>query len=143
MATNQATNSSTLTLADMNLAQPAQVPTTQPAGSARPQAQVWMNVGYNAKATNADGHEEERFISLPLGIALDTMEPRTIPNGNNRDYANMIAAQNHLLETLQKASEGLEPGEVKNVQLEIQIRKVSGPQEVDNTSNPYIKSFDI
>lgn len=105
----------------------------------RPQAKVWMNVGYDVEFTNEQGELETRFINLPVGIPLDTMEPLAI-RGQNESFAHLRAAQNNLLSELQAAGDALEPGEEKTVNLTIRLRKVNDAINVSDTSNnPFVK----
>ena len=57
--------------------------------TAKPKAQFWLNIGYVAN----EGSEEEKFISLPTGIPLDTQEPLPT-NSSNADFRAMRCAQN-------------------------------------------------
>lgn len=77
----------------------------QPEGEARQDAEVWLNIGYET------GDPEYPFVSLPFGIALDTMQPAQIRGRGNTDYAQFVAAKNSLLEQLQAAAATLAPGE--------------------------------
>ena len=97
----------------------------------QPKAKVWMNIGYVQPVTvktegSDDEHIEHRFISIPVGIPLDTMEPKAVV-GNSDDFRALTSAQNNLLEMLQKAAEQLAPGQEEIVNLQIQMRRVKDP----------------
>lgn len=93
----------------------------------KPSAQVWLNLGYDVEVTNADGTIETRFVSLPVGIPVDTTDPVEM-RGRNADYLAFTKRRNELLETLQAAAKGLKPGEETKVSgLQIQIRRVADP----------------
>lgn len=87
--------------------------------AAKPKAQFWLNIGYVAN----EGSDEEKFISLPTGIPLDTQE--ALPtNSSNADFRAMRCAQNDLLEQLIEYAQNLEPGEEGIINLQVQLRRV-------------------
>lgn len=99
----------------------------------KPKAQFWLNLGYVAN----EGTEDEKFISLPTGIALDTQEPLQI-TGNSEDFRAMRSAQNDLLEQLIEYAQNLEPGEEGIIQLQVQLRRVKAPAEaIASDENKY------
>lgn len=86
--------------------------------TAAPQAMVWLNVGYEANG---------RFVSLPIGIPLDTMNPAP-ETGNNADWVNFRKAQNKLLKFLLDTAAGLQPGGDELIEgLQLQVRRVGAP----------------
>ena len=89
------------------------------ASESKPKAQFWLNIGYVAN----EGTEDEKFISLPTGIPLDTQE-HLPTNSSNADFRALRCAQNDLLEQLVAFAEGLEPGEEGVIQLQVQLRRV-------------------
>lgn len=96
-------------------------------------SEVWANIGYET------GDPEYPFVSLPFGIAIDTMSPAQMPRKSDTDYAGFVSAKNRLLEMLQKAAEGLAPGEEMILAPEgsegglvIQLRR----READATNEP-------
>lgn len=93
----------------------------------RPKAQFWLNIGYAVQVPVEGGGMEQRFISLPSGIPLDTMEELKT-NSSNAMFAAMQAARNDLFKQLMAAAEKLEPGEDKifgeEGTLQIQLRHV-------------------
>ena len=110
--------------------------TTRSANTAdRPVAKVWLNVGYDVQIKNEKGETETRFINLPVGIPVDTMEALPI-RGQNEGYAQMRAAQNSLLEQLQGAGDNLRPGEEVEVRLTLKLRKANEQLAINNDENP-------
>lgn len=107
-----------------------------------PKAQLWMNVGYNVpvevRDSNGNVTKEDRFISLPLGIPLDTMEKRPTNKGAE-EFRMLCAAQNNLLEKLVEAGMKLPAGEFTEVNLTLQIRRVKADEApISNDVNPLI-----
>ena len=86
----------------------------------RPEAKVWLNFGYEANG---------RFVNLPLGLPIDTMEPIKV-NGS-AEWAQFQTARNNLLKALQGAGDKLQPGEEQEVRMTIKIRRVNEHTEVD------------
>ena len=86
----------------------------------RPEAKVWLNLGYEANG---------RFVNLPLGLPIDTMEPVKV-NGSE-EWAQFQTARNNLLKALQGAGDKLQPGEEQEVRMIIKIRRVNEHTEVD------------
>lgn len=91
--------------------------------SDKPKTQVWLNFGYVA----AEGTEQERFVSLPVGIPLDTTEAIQI-RGQNTEHNMFTAARNDLLKQFQELGESLEPGDFHLIRMEgdlaVQIRRI-------------------
>lgn len=71
----------------------------------RVDAQVWLNIGYET------GDEEYPVVTLPFGIAVDTMKTLAIPRGKNEKYLEFVQRRNLLLEEIQNAADALAPGE--------------------------------
>lgn len=88
----------------------------------REKAQFWLNIGYGSGVTDDNG--EERFVSLPLGIPLDTQE-HLATNSRNAEFAQFQAARNDLLDQIQDAAKSLAPGESRVLNLQIQLRRVN------------------
>lgn len=113
-----------------------------PAQDDRPKAQYWLNIGYQANNV-IEGEDAPRFISLPTGIPLDTME--VLPtNSRNQVYALQQAARNDLMAQLMKAASQLGSGESKIVNLQIELRRVNedaGP--VDASHSPFARELDL
>ena len=108
----------------------------------RPKAQYWLNIGYQADGV-IEGEDTPRFISLPVGIPLDTME--TLPtNSRNQVYAMQQAARNDLMAQLIDHAQGLEPGQSTIVNLQIELRRVNedaGP--VDASHSPFARKLSL
>ena len=112
---------------------------TAAAASELPKALVWMNIGYTVEVTNSDGSKEEKFISLPVGIPVDTQEALPITS-RSEDYNLFQDARNKLLAAVQKKASELTPGEQFMIEnLEIQLRRVADPVTAPDASvaNPY------
>ena len=92
----------------------------------RDPTQVWMNIGYDV-----DG----KFVNLPLGLGIDTMEPVRI-SGQDADWLNLSHARNDLLKEIQEAAAELEPGEEMELPLVVKIRRINTSVEVNSESNP-------
>ncbi len=112
----------------------------------RPKAQLWLNVGYTTEVDSiVDGQSvtEEQFISLPVGIPVDTME-HLPTNMRNESFAQLRGAQNYLLDEVIRAADLLKPGETKVLNLQIQLRRVNDERaEVPVAENPMIKKLDL
>lgn len=92
-----------------------------------PRAQLWMNIGYSV--TTGEGEDAQtRFVSLPMGIPLDTMKDITITS-RNEEFARFQAHQNKLLSSVQAKAAALKPGEECIIGdtggLQIQLRRVN------------------
>lgn len=96
------------------------------AQSDRPEAKVWMNIGYEV---------EGKFVNLPLGLPIDTMEGVRV-SGQNEDWIMLQTARNELLQAIQEAGDKLEPGQEMVLPLQVRIRHVNGEMQIDATSNP-------
>lgn len=92
-----------------------------------PRATVWLNVGYDANG---------KFVNLPLGLPIDTMEHITV-RGQNEEWVQLSHARNELLKALQEAGDALEAGGEIDVPLIIRIRKVNNEMQVDSATNPF------
>lgn len=110
-------------------------------------AKVWLNIGYTVDAKQmVDGEMKtvQQFVSLPVGIPLDTMVAIALPKGKNKDYRNLVAARNVLMKKLQEISEKLDSGEDTLVPLQIQMRRVDAEVEaVGEDDNQYVVDLPI
>lgn len=107
------------------------------APSDKPKARFWLNVGYDSGVVEEDG--QSRFVSLPIGIPLDTQN-RLPTNSRNDDFASFQAARNDLLDQLMEIANGLEPGEDKILKLEVQLRRVNDEQpEASISTNKFAR----
>lgn len=93
------------------------------AAEMRDKAQFWLNIGYSSGVQDADTGEE-KFVSLPMGIPLDTQEHLTT-NSRNAEFAQFQSARNNLLDQIQEVSKSLAPGESRILNLQIQLRRVN------------------
>jgi hypothetical protein len=90
--------------------------------SDKPKAAFWLNVGYDSGVTDEEG--ESRFVSLPVGIPLDTQD-KLPTNSRNKDFAAFQAARNDLLDQLMELAHSMEPGEERILNLQLQLRRVN------------------
>lgn len=91
-----------------------------------PRSEFWLNVGYDAS---------DRFVNLPIGMPIGTMDPLPI-RGQNHEWNEFTAARNALLEALKEIGAGLEPGaEIEIPNLVIKLRRVN--EEAAVTDNRY------
>ena len=108
----------------------------------RPKAQFWLNIGYPVTVKTESG-EEQRFVSLPTGIPLDTQE--ALPtNSRNAEFAAFQAARNNLHDQFMAVAAKLQPGEEKIIGLgdsglALQIRRVNeASAPVSTEHNPFV-----
>lgn len=94
----------------------------------RPDAQTWMNIGYET--------EDGKFVNLPLGIAIDTMEPVAV-RGQDDEWIALQTARNELLKAVQAAGDDLAPGATITLNLQVQVRRVNDKKEIATDENPY------
>lgn len=102
--------------------------------SDRPKAQVWLNVGYEVEVPAEDGSAEKVFVSLPMGIPVDTMEQARV-NGTDR-WKQFQGARNDLLGQIQELAKGMTPGTEQTINLKVQIRRVT-EDNAPATANPF------
>lgn len=108
----------------------------------RPKTKVWLNIGYTVEVpVGEDGATETRFISLPVGIPVDTTEG-VATNSSNDMFRMMQEARNDLLEELQATAEELEAGEERIIGeaggLQLQLRRVADEQKATpKGKNPF------
>ena len=116
---------------------------------ARPQSEIWLNVGVMVKTINPDtGDEEMELLTLPVNLAIDTMKKREIPTNKPKtakakQYRDRAIASNQLLEMIQKAAENLEPGASMDMQgFTLQIQRVNEKEDetagTDPSDNAYL-----
>lgn len=99
----------------------------------KPDAQLWLNPGFFREVTETDtttGEEtvSEVFYPLPVGLPLDTMDPKEVRSNSN--LGAMFREQNNGLLQLIEAGMTLEPGgeilrRCEGSDLGIQIRRVN------------------
>ncbi|MFP3556443.1 hypothetical protein SB861_37870 [Paraburkholderia sp. SIMBA_049] len=105
-------------------------------GTEAPKAQFWLNIGFVAEGTaKPEEGKDDVFVSLPVGIPLDTME-RLKTNSSNEEFAQLQAARNDLLDQIMSAAQKLQPGEDMVFTLQAQVRRVKEdkPVAVDQTN---------
>lgn len=111
-------------------------------GDDRPSATRWLNIGVPIERTVTDAagvtSTVEDFVSLPIGVALDTMQPNEL-KGSNDDYLKRMVAGNDMLEQLKQFAATLQPGETRVLNLSVQLRAVNGPVAAPaaDTNNAY------
>lgn len=94
----------------------------------RPKAKLWLNLGYDVNG---------KFVNLPIGTPLDTMEPTDV-RGQNPDWIKLQTARNNLLKALQAYGAQLAPGqEVEIPNLVIKLRRVNDELAVAEEDNEY------
>jgi hypothetical protein len=114
--------------------------TTAATKEQKPKAQVWLNIGYEVEVPANDGTMETRFINLPLGLPLDTMDE--VPTGStNEVFAAMQIAKNDLLKQLLAAAADLPHGGERLINLQIQMRRINDAHLNDGLTDPTINPF--
>lgn len=108
--------------------------------AARPKAQIWMNLGYEIQVPATDGTMETRFINLPMGLPLDTME-EVATTSSNEVFAAMQIAKNDLLKQLLAAAADLPAGGERIVNLQVQMRRVNDAAANVQLSDPAVNPF--
>lgn len=109
----------------------------------QPKATLWLNIGYDSGVPEENG-EGTRFVSLPVGIPVDTQE-KVDTRSRNQGYAEFQAARNHLLDRIMEAGAALAPGETVDLNLTIQLRKVAAeraPVEAGE-GNAFVKPLNL
>lgn len=115
--------------------------TTNNSKTDRPDPTVWLNIGY-ASVDEKTG--EETFVSLPLGIGLDTMKPRDITARMGEEFRQLLEGKNELLEMLQRYVADFEPGQEEIIgDLQIQVRRVeeTTPEVSEEGENPHLNNL--
>ena len=104
----------------------------------RPASKVWINIGVET------GDDQYSFLSLPMGIPLDNMEPVKVPSAKNEDFRNFRLAQNDLLSQIQALAATLKPGEERILNLAVQIRHIedAAEQTGDMSDNKFAVKLD-
>ena len=104
-------------------------------GKDRPKTQIWLNIGYET----SDG----KFVNLPIGIPVDTMEKLAI-RGSNEEWNKLSQARNKMLEKFQKHGASMAAGAEETVSgLVIKIKRVSADADVDPHHNEYLADEEI
>ena len=100
----------------------------------RPKATRFLNIGAVVKLPHEEGKPDSEFVSLPLGLGLDTMEKKEI-RGNSPRYRKIMAVKNAILDKLMETADGIAPGSSEIVEgLQMQVLCVGeGNTEVDTS----------
>lgn len=107
----------------------------------RPKAKFWINVGNSVTVKDEQGVDVERFVSLPVGIPLDSQDRLKIV-GRNAEFNALQTARNDLLDQLLAYAEQLQPGEERTLKLELQLRRVNDDAvPVSGANNPFIRKL--
>ena len=124
----------------INITKPVFAAKTATVGAVRTKAQIWLNLGYEVQVPATDGTMETRFINLPMGLPLDTMEevPTT---STNEVFAAMQIAKNDLLKQLLAAAADLPSGGERIVNLQVQMRRVNDVAANVSLNDPTINPF--
>lgn len=109
-------------------------------------AQFWLNIGYGVEVDVRDDEgnveTEQRFVSLPMGIPLDTMEHLKMTK--NTEFNQLQSARNDLLDQILAAAEKLQPGESKTLRLDVEVRRVQGEMPaVEAKDNPFALKLEL
>jgi hypothetical protein len=90
----------------------------------RPRAKIWANIGYM---------KGERFINLPLGSPIDTMEPSNV-RGQNEDWVTLQNDRNEFLADLQTIGADMKPGEERELfNVIVKLRRVNDDLVVEQS----------
>jgi len=102
----------------------------------RPFAQIWLNIGFSFTEPETG---ETIFISLPMGIPVDTMRPKEVSGSHRSMNRKLVQAKNQLLEQLQLAAASMKSGEEYVLDdLKVQIRHVTQNEEPARNDNPLL-----
>lgn len=108
----------------------------------KPAAQVWLNVGYLADK----GTDAQRFVSLPMGIPLDTMD-KLSTRSSNQEFSQFQSDRNDVLDQVLEFAKLLGPGEdyvfETDTGFAIQIRRVNAEQTMSPATTHRPKLFDF
>jgi hypothetical protein len=117
------------------------------AANQRVPAQVWVNIGYNVDVPDGEGGTTTMFVSLPVGIPLDTSDALEL-KGRNANFLAFQKARNDLRDQLLAHAKGMKPGEEVIINdLEIQLRRVSDPVNANDVAsgdaNPFSRTLEL
>lgn len=97
----------------------------------KPETQIFGNIGY--WAANEEG--EKTFVSMPMGVGIDTM--RHVSAGSNK----LMQAKNALLDQVNEMTKGLAPGEELEIPLLFVVRRRSDHEQTTAADNPFIAAM--
>ena len=104
-------------------------------------SEFWVNVGYKTGVTREDG--SEYIVTLPFGIALDSMQ-YVQTNSKNIEWSEFQQARNTLLDELRKAASELSPGEERQVNLIVTLRRINEQVEATATgTNKFLSKMKL
>lgn len=107
---------------------------------ARPKSQLWLNIGYDSGVPD-ETTGGTKFVSLPVGIPVDTQE-KLSTNSRNKEYAAFQAARNDLMEQILSVGKSLAAGEERILNLQIQLRRVNDEaEEIPSEENQFVKKL--
>jgi hypothetical protein len=95
------------------------------------QTKFWLNVGVERNG---------KLLTLPLGIPLDGLTAKSIPNGKaSAEFRGMRIAEKQLWDKIQEVMSTLKPGESKSLPLQVEIRHVEAKELTaeEAASNPF------
>ena len=100
---------------------------------AKPKSEFWVNVGIERNG---------KLVSLPMGIALDKLEPRRIPGSSskNQEFRFLRLAEADLWKKMQEIMASMKPGEVVTLPFQVELRRCEATEvveEQDTTVNPF------
>lgn len=126
---------------------PAETPNARPnnagRGNTNPDfkpSEYWVNIGFEVDVPvidpstgiqkvdeNGQPMMEKDFISLPMNLPLDNIEPMALGNGKNADWTKKVQAKNAILAQLKAACPTLAPGEGRITTLQCQLFRKAAP----------------
>jgi hypothetical protein len=103
----------------------------------RPKADIWMNLG---QLVDEDG--EEVFVSIPTGVAIDTMSPNKVGNPNSKMGKRLRLGNKFHQQLIEKGSD-LEPGETVYFTIVAELRRVNTDESRAATAEPLNEDVSI
>ena len=89
---------------------------TNGGSSDKPSPKLWANIGYMKNG---------RFINLPLGSGIDTMEPSSV-RGQNKEWVQLQTEKNEFLADLKAIGAKMAPGEERELfNVVVRLRRVN------------------
>lgn len=115
----------------------------------REEAKFWLNFGYIKAFKNEQGEDDQVFVTLARGIAVDQIDQFDLDRVRNSNMATLRRDQNRFLDAIMAEANKLEPGTSKFLcfdekhNLGVELRRVgeaAKPHEED-TDAPLPFSF--
>jgi len=94
----------------------------------REPARYWLNVGIV---------RGDKLLTLPMGIALDKLKAKNIPQKAS-DFQALRIEEGKLWGQFKEFYQELKPGESKRVNFVCEIRMTSEAEQIEETENPYL-----